>query len=67
MPWAQRIFADGQCATPVPVALALFIAERLDFWRKLSTWPHEGKGWAGRTVVDIRYAVVDWQAEGKPI
>ncbi len=29
-------------ALSVPHVLALFIAERLDFWRKLSTWPRFG-------------------------
>lgn len=51
---------------PVPRILALFIAERLDFWRKLSNWPQAGKGWAGRTVANIRYAVQDYEAEAKP-
>lgn len=47
----------------VPDALALFIAARLDFWRGLSTWDSFGRGWAGRTVADIRYAVIDYNAE----
>jgi len=28
----------------IPALLMLIIAERLDFWRKLSTWPDFGKG-----------------------
>lgn len=43
--------------------LALFIAARLDFWRGLATWPSFGAGWAGRTVADIRYAVLDYNKE----
>lgn len=39
--------------------LVLIIAERLDFWRKLSTWPTFGKGWAGRAAQDLRYAAED--------
>lgn len=39
--------------------LMLIIAERLDFWRKLSTWPAFGKGWAGRAATDLRYAAGD--------
>ena len=50
-------------AMPVPKALALFIAERLQFWTELSTWPTFGRGWARRAVADIRYAVVDWEEE----
>lgn len=50
-------------AMRVPDALALFIAARLDFWRGLSTWHSFGAGWAGRTVADIRYAVLDYNAE----
>ena len=36
-----------------------FVAERLDFWRKLSTWPTFGKGWAGRAAQDLRYGATD--------
>lgn len=39
--------------------LMLITAERLDFWRKLSTWPQFGKGWAGRAAQDLRYAAQD--------
>lgn len=39
--------------------LMLIVAERLDFWRKLSTWPVYGKGWAGRAATDLRYAAED--------
>lgn len=39
--------------------LMLLIAERLDFWRRLSTWPNFGKGWAGRAAQDLRYAAED--------
>jgi lysozyme family protein len=61
--------ADDGHVGPVTVAavkarsvgnvLKLFIAERLDFWRKLSTWPTFGKGWAGRAAEDLRYAAQD--------
>lgn len=43
----------------VPDMLMLVIAERLDFWRKLSTWPTFGKGWVGRAAQDLRYAAQD--------
>lgn len=39
--------------------LMLFLAERLDFMRKLSTWPKFGAGWAGRIAQDLRYAAQD--------
>lgn len=47
-----------------PAALTFrFLAERGEFWRKLSTWPKFGKGWMGRMVDDLRYAAQD--LEGK--
>ena len=39
--------------------LMLILAERLDFWRKLSNWPVAGKGWAGRAAADLRCAASD--------
>ena len=39
--------------------LMCFVAERLDFWRRLSTWPRFGAGWAGRAAADLRYAAQD--------
>lgn len=61
--------ADDGHVGPVTVAaikarsvtdmLMLFIAERLDFWRKLSNWPKFGAGWAGRAAEDLRYAALD--------
>lgn len=39
--------------------IALFTAERLDFWRKLSTWPQFGKGWAGRAAANLRLMAAD--------
>lgn len=39
--------------------LMRFAAERLDFWRRLSTWPTFGAGWAGRAATDLRYAAGD--------
>ena len=44
--------------SPVDVAM-LYIAERLDFWRKLSTWPTFGSGWVARAANDLRYAAID--------
>jgi lysozyme family protein len=43
-----------------PAILMLIIAERLDFWRKLTTWQTFGKGWAGRAATDLRYAAEDF-------
>ena len=42
-----------------PSVLMLFAAERLDFMRRLSTWPQFGNGWAGRIANDLRYAAKD--------
>ena len=39
--------------------LMRFVAERLDFWRRLSTWPKFGAGWAGRAATDLRYSAQD--------
>jgi lysozyme family protein len=39
--------------------LMLYIAERLDFWRKLRTFKTFGAGWAGRAAVNLRYAAKD--------
>lgn len=38
-----------------------FIAARLDFMRKLSTWPTFGSGWAGRIAEDLRYLAEDFE------
>lgn len=46
-------------ARSVTDILMLLTAERLDFWRKLSTWPTFGKGWAGRAAQNLRYAAQD--------
>lgn len=61
--------ADDGHAGPMTVAavkarsvtdmIMLFTAERLDFWRKLSTWPTFGKGWAGRAAQNLRYSAQD--------
>ena len=36
-----------------------YLAERLDFLRKLKNWPTFGAGWAGRVAQDLRYAAAD--------
>ncbi len=46
-------------AKPPQVMVLLLLAERLDFWRHLSTWSTFGKGWAGRAADDLRYAAHD--------
>lgn len=43
--------------------ILLFLAERIDFWRALSTWPNFGRGWAGRAATDLRYAARDLENE----
>lgn len=39
--------------------LMLFIAHRIKYWTKLSTWPTFGKGWANRAADDLIYAAED--------
>ena len=46
-------------AKPRATMLMLILAERLDFWCKLSNWPVAGKGWVGRAAADLRYAAID--------
>lgn len=36
-----------------------FVAERLDFWTRLSNWPAASRGWARRAAQDLRYGAVD--------
>lgn len=36
-----------------------FLAERLEFMTKLSTWPAFGKGWARRIAENLKYAAED--------
>lgn len=36
-----------------------FVAERLDFWTRLSTWAAFGKGWARRAATNLRYGAED--------
>lgn len=43
-----------------PAVLAfLYLAERLDFMRKLKAWKDFGSGWAGRIAADMRFAAND--------
>lgn len=49
-----------------PDILFLFIAERLDFWTRLSTWPTFGRGWARRAAHNLRDAARDTIEGGSP-
>ena len=44
------------------VMILLFLAERLDYMRKLSSWRTQGAGWAARIADDMRYAVQDLES-----
>ena len=46
-------------AMPVSDVLMLYLAERLDFMARLTTWDSFGRGWARRIVKDLRYAALD--------
>ena len=39
--------------------LMCFLAERIEFWTKCSTWDTFGKGWARRAASDLRLAAQD--------
>lgn len=51
--------ASALAAMDVSDVLMLYVAERLDFWRKLKNWPTFGAGWAGRAANDLRFAAKD--------
>jgi lysozyme family protein len=53
------VSAAALAAMDVSDVLMLYVAERLDFWRKLTTWQTFGAGWAGRAAADLRYASKD--------
>ncbi len=65
---AAGVAEDGHIG-PVTVAaikaksvtdmLMLFIAHRIKFWAKLSTWDTFGRGWANRAADDLIYASED--------
>lgn len=46
-------------AKSVTDMLMLFIAYRIKFWTKLSTWATFGRGWANRAADDLIYAAQD--------
>jgi lysozyme family protein len=46
-------------AKSVTDMLMLFIAWRIRFWTKLSTWDSFGRGWANRAADDLMYAAED--------
>jgi lysozyme family protein len=46
-------------AKTVTDMLMLFIAERIEFWTRVSTWETHGKGWARRAAKDLRFAAED--------
>lgn len=35
------------------------LAERIDFMRRLNTWPAFGRGWMGRIAGNLRYGAID--------
>lgn len=46
-------------AKSVTDMLMLFIATRIQFWTKLTTWDKFGRGWANRAAQDLIYAAQD--------
>jgi lysozyme family protein len=53
---------DATFSKPVDDILKLFLAERLIFFTKLSTWDTFGRGWARRVAENMRYAAYDYNA-----
>lgn len=54
-PVSQRSLTN----TPSHDQVMLFLAERLDFMRKLKTFPVFGAGWCARITKNLRYAAED--------
>ena len=46
-------------AMPVGDVLALFNAERLEFYTQISSFKHFGKGWVRRVAENLRYVAQD--------
>lgn len=69
--WLQRAVGVADDGVIGPMTLAalgrrepsdvvlLFNAERIDFYTKLSTWDHYGRGWARRVAGNLRYGAQD--------
>lgn len=53
------ISAAALAGMSVTDVLMRFAAERLDYYRRLSTWTTFGAGWAGRIATDLRYGAED--------
>ena len=53
------VSSDAASKISVPHLTMRFLAERLDFLRKLKNWPAAGAGWAGRIAQDLRFGAVD--------
>ena len=50
---------EAMRSTSEPKFIMLFLAERLDFMRKLKMWPRFGSGWAGRIAQNLRFGAED--------
>jgi lysozyme family protein len=53
------VSAAAANAMSEPDQIMLLNAERLDYMRKLSTWPTFGAGWAGRIAANLRFGATD--------
>ena len=56
--WGPITQAAVQAMTPAELGFR-FLAERLDYMRRLSTWRTFGRGWAARIAANMRYAADD--------
>lgn len=59
--WGPVTLAAVKALPPAVLAFR-FLAERLDFMRRLKNWPSAGAGWAGRIAADMRFAAQDLTA-----
>ena len=56
------ISAAALAKTPPVVVTFRFLAEELDYRRKLAGWPRYGAGWTARVATDLRFAAQDFAA-----
>jgi lysozyme family protein len=50
------VSAARLASIPAPNVILMYLAERLDFMRRLTNWATFGAGWAGRIANDLRIA-----------
>lgn len=56
--WGPKTQAAAAAMSETDIIMR-FVAERLDFWTSLSTWPNFGRGWARRAAQNLRFGAID--------